>query len=197
LKKKKQNVTKASNSQFRRKFINPDMASCWLNSCLHLILTAFDHSELETEFYSELGKELVKMQCLNSIDPTIIKEIMVFAEDTRIALRKSEIISEVKDKEEQARQLNNIDQVHLDLGTGQQCVRDFFLCLNENIPNFIDLHDFLSFEVVDSTMCLRCQHKNEHGLEQIYLEMEVPPDGSNLSQHVESYFNESNIVDYF
>ena len=37
------------------------------------------------------------------------KEIMVFAEDTRIALRKSEIISKVQDKEGQARQLNNID----------------------------------------------------------------------------------------
>ena len=27
--------------------------------------------------------------------------------------------------------------------------------------------------------------------------MEVPPDGTNLSQHVEFYFNESSIVDYY
>ena len=42
---------------FRRKIINPDMASCWLNACLHLILTALGHSntELKTNFFSELG----------------------------------------------------------------------------------------------------------------------------------------------
>ena len=62
---------------FRRRIINPDMASCWLNSCLQLILTAFDHSESDIEFFSELGKEFKKIQRLSSIDPTNTKDIIV------------------------------------------------------------------------------------------------------------------------
>ena len=45
-------------------------------------------------------------------------------------------------------------------------------------------------------MCLRCHHKNEVRLRQIYLEMEVPPDGSSLGQFVEEHFNESIIVEF-
>ena len=90
-----------------------------------------------------------------------------------------------------------MDQVHLDLREGQQCVRDFFLCLNENAANWIDLHDFLSFDVVDSTMCSQCHKENKTEQRHSYLEMEVPPDGSSLGQHVEEHFNESYFVDYY
>ena len=31
--------------KFARKFRNPDMATCWLNSCLQLLLTAIDYDE--------------------------------------------------------------------------------------------------------------------------------------------------------
>ena len=30
---------------FRRKFKNLDMATCWLNACLQLVLAALDHKE--------------------------------------------------------------------------------------------------------------------------------------------------------
>ena len=47
---------------FRRHFNNLDMATCWLNSCLQLILTAMDHSLSTASFTSELGKELSFLQ---------------------------------------------------------------------------------------------------------------------------------------
>ena len=174
------------------------MSSCWLNACLHLILTALDHSESDTtiDLFSELGKELIRIQKSIVIDPTITKDILVFAEETRIASRKSEVMSEIQDLQEQARQLRQVDQVHLDFRQGQQCVRDFFLCLHENAINWTDIHDFLSFNIVDSTMCNRCQHENIIEQRQIYLEMEVPPDGSHLGEQVEQYFSESCFVDY-
>ena len=40
---------------FRRKFFNPDYATCWLNSCLQLFLTAIDHFDSPCSFDSELG----------------------------------------------------------------------------------------------------------------------------------------------
>ena len=174
------------------------MSSCWLNACLHLILTALDHSKSEEtmEYFSELGKELKRIQNLIVIDPTDTKEIMVFAEDTRIATRKSEVMSQIQDQQEQEKQLKQIDQVRLDLNTGQQCVRDFFLCLSENALNWADIHEFMSFETVDSTLCNRCQNENRIENKQTYLEMEVPPSGSNLGTQVEQYFNDSYFVEY-
>ena len=191
-----ESMGKSLSSVFRRKIDNPDMSSCWLNACLQLLLTAFDHSEPNFEFYSELGKELLKINDQSPIDPTNIKDIIVFAEETRISLRKSEVMSTIKDLDEQQRQLRNIDQVYLNLGFGQQCVRDFFICLNENVSNWIDLYEFICFHTVDTTMCLQCQHKNESHQRQIYIEMEVPPEGSTLSNFVEEQFNGSYLVDY-
>ena len=45
-------------------------------------------------------------------------------------------------------------------------------------------------------MCLACKHKNESEQSQIYLEMEVPPDGSNMGEYVEEMINDSCIVQY-
>ena len=98
----------------------------------------------------------------------------MFTEDTRIALRKSQIMSQIQDRAEPTRQMNQVGQVHLNLRTGQQCVRDFFLCLNENAANWIDLHDFLSFDVVDSTTCNHCHKENKADHRQTYLEMVGP-----------------------
>ena len=47
---------------FRRKFKNVDMTSCWLNSCLQLILIALDHYSLRETLNSELGLELLKLR---------------------------------------------------------------------------------------------------------------------------------------
>lgn len=49
---------KRSLRSFNRKIRNPDMATCWLNACLQLIFTAFDHSREEVDLISELGSEL-------------------------------------------------------------------------------------------------------------------------------------------
>ena len=94
-----------------------------------------------------------------------------------------------KEKEKQPKNIN--------LGSGQQCVRDFFICLHKNAQHWIDVYEFLSIHTVDSTMCLQCEHRNEINLRQIYIEMEVPPEGSTLGQLVEEQFNESYLVDYF
>ena len=45
------------NRSFRRRFNNPDMATCWLNACLQLILIAMDHGD-NINLDSELGLEL-------------------------------------------------------------------------------------------------------------------------------------------
>ena len=54
-----------------------------------------------------------------SIDPTNIKNIIIFAEDMRNAKRKSEITDEIKDKKLMSNMLRNIVQTYLNLKSGQ------------------------------------------------------------------------------
>ena len=79
-----QRKTTGNRRIFKRRIQNPDMSTCWLNSCLQLILSGFDHSQLEFHFQSELGTELLSLINTNqneSIDPTTIKNIIIFAEE--------------------------------------------------------------------------------------------------------------------
>ena len=183
-------------SQFQRRMKNPDMASCWLNACLQLLLTAFDHSIDEMNFNSELGKELLKIQKQTLINPSTVKEILVEAENLRITLRRSEIMETYKNKQDLNRQLENLNSLHLNLITGQQCVRDFFVCLKENLENWPDVFEIFLFTTKNTTTCLKCGHENSSEQTQIYLEMDVPPDGSKLSDFVEKNMTESLVVQY-
>ena len=46
--------TKSNQEMFCRRFHNPDLATCWLNSCLQLILIAMDYDGQNTIFNSQL-----------------------------------------------------------------------------------------------------------------------------------------------
>ena len=81
-------------------------------------------------------------------------------------------MSKTQSKGELKKRLQNIERLHLNLNTGQQCVRDFFLCLHENVENWPDLYERFCLTTVNSTMCLACKHKNESEQSQIYLEMD-------------------------
>ena len=60
--KKKNDFNQDIINQFKRKILNPDASSCWLNACLQLILTGLDHMANPIELNSVLGKELIKIQ---------------------------------------------------------------------------------------------------------------------------------------
>ena len=192
-------VNKDSIAYFKRRILNPDTTSCWLNACLQLILTAFDHLTHPLELASELGKELFKIQNIQddqSIDPSSVKNIIVFAEDTRIAVRKSEIMSQGLNNEELKRQLKSIDNLHLNLNNGQQCVRDFFLCLKENFENWIDVYQIFCVNMIYSTTCSNCAKMSESEQNQLYVEIDVPPNGSKLNEYVEKTLNGYCEVEY-
>ena len=126
-----QDVNVVQDQKFMRKFKNIDMSSCWLNSCIQLILIAMDHSEVQDIFTSELGKELINLQRSeqsSSLDSTNVKLILVTSEDTRIATRLSELATEIDDPLQLELRTDDIQCLRLDLISGQQCVRDFFLC---------------------------------------------------------------------
>ena len=185
------------NPSFNRRFKNPDMATCWLNSCLQLILTAMDYDEYSTSTYSsELGKELIHIQSeskIRSVDPSVVKDIIMATEDTRIATRLSDLSYRIFDKNQLNIQSHQITNLRLDLGKGQQCVRDFFLCLNENLISWPDVYSTLSFDLSHSSECTTCKHKNISNTTQLYLELPVPPTNSDLKDYVEEFLNEGSM----
>ena len=181
---------------FTRRFLNPDMATCWLNSCLQLILSAIDQCSASIHLHSELGTELRRLhESQDSLDPTGTKNIIVTCEDTRISMRLSELETEIFDPEELENRSEIIRSFRLDLRLGQQCVRDFFVALNENFVNWLDVYSLFAFEVVNSTTCSRCKMRSQTEFPQMYQEMEVPPDQSNARIHLEEFFNSYSMVE--
>ena len=184
------------NENFQRRFMNVDYATCWLNSCLQLILTALDHFESPILFNSELGEELMRLRNSDhnvSLDPTMAKNIIVEAEDTRIALRISEIEKEVPDEVQQQHQIEGVRRLRHDLLHGQQCIRDLFLCLQENIVSWPDICSVFNFKLTYSTVCCGCGDRFESETVEMFVEMKVPPKNSSLSDSLEEYFCTSNL----
>ena len=67
--------------------MNPDSQTCWLNSCLQLVLTAMDHLENIAEFGSDLWSQLIWLQGKDPsvvLDPTDIKNVIFTAERQRL-----------------------------------------------------------------------------------------------------------------
>ena len=87
-----------------------------------------------------------------------------------------------------------VEGLRLNLLSGQQCVRDFFLCLNENLINWPDVFSIFGFKITHSTSCDGCGTVNSHETLQSYVEIEVPPEGSSLSDHAGYFFNTSTLV---
>ena len=185
-------------SSFTRRIRNPDMATCWLNSCLQLILTAVDYDEYTAmTFNSELGQELLSLQSDSKtkiLDPSTLKDIIVATEDVRVASRLSELSYQIFDKKKLNEKSDQINNLRLDFKNGQQCVRDFFICLNENLVSWPDVYSQFSFRLTHSTVCSSCQFRIQSETNQLYLEMSVPPNGSNLKNYLEDLLNEGSKV---
>ena len=105
-------------------------------------------------------------------------------------------MNQMLEKQELNRQLKCVDDLHLNLGTGQQCFRDFFLCLKENLESWIDVYQLFCVNINFSTTCLNCNKKSESEQNQLYVEIDVPPNGSNLNEYVEKTLNGYDEVDY-
>ena len=181
---------------FRRRFKNIDMSSCWLNSCLQLVLSALDHSITPPVLNSDLGNELQQLQINRtsfSLNPTMIKNTLVTTEDTRIALRLSELELEINDENELRHQVELVEKSRLDLLSGQQCVKDFFICFQTNTLSWPDVSSILNFNVTESTECCACNSFTSSETSQLYVEIEVPPDNSHLNESVEEFFNISEL----
>ena len=109
----------------------------------------------------------------------------------------SELQSEIFDQEELNRQSQVVQSMRLNLRSGQQCVRDFFVALKENLLSWPDVYHYFAFQMVNSTTCSNCGNKSQSEVSQIYEELDVPENNSTLKSSAEAFFNGSTTVDSF
>ena len=174
------------------------MVTCWLNAYLQLILAALDHKEPSFDISSELEYELIALKINEeggSLIPTNVKNIIVTAEDTRIATRISELSAEIDDQIQLQNQIRQVKDKHLNLISGQQCVRDFFICLQENNFSWPDVCSPFTFRLTHSTKCCVCDHITNSETTEMYVDIPVPPENSNLSEYVSNSLCASYLVE--
>ena len=64
------------------------------------------------------------------------------------------------------------------------------------MENWIDVYTFFCVNIIYSTTCVSCGKVSESQQNQLYVELDVPPSGSNLNEYIEKHFNGHLEVDY-
>ena len=111
-----------------------------------------------------------------------------------MALRISDYQALISDIELLKRRIENVKSTYFDLQQGQHCIRDLFICLNENCINWPDISGALNMITSYSSICCNCNFEFNSVREQLYVEVPVPPDNTSLNHSIEEYFNTSDLV---
>ena len=144
---------------FKRNFANEDNVSCWINASLQMILAGLDYHDSRQCLSSELGAEIFSlgmMDSFESLSSLNVKRILVSSEDTRIALEISKLEAEENDLSVIEKRRQNLLSLRQDLATEEQCIRDFLVCITENVDSWPDVFKFFAFDISHSTSCCRC-----------------------------------------
>ena len=104
------------------------------------------------------------------------------------------MVHEIANQAEVETRSRAIEEARFDLRSGQQCVRDFFLCLQANVLSWPDIASCLFFNVTTSSTCLSCNHLQTSMTTQMFVELDVPPSKANLGDYVSEYLNTSSLV---
>lgn len=182
----------------QRRIINPDAETCWLNSCLQLVLVAFDHTENLSEIGSTLWDNLIWMKGKDSsvpLDPTDVKLAIVQIERERMIrdnIAPNHMLFDLGN-------LQNVKDVSNQVSIrriGQQDCKDFFFCLDENRHAWPDVHNFFKVNTISKTECVTCKNVScqEIGTERSFISLSCPNENVSMKQHIEDKMNTGEMV---
>ena len=156
----------------KRRISNYDKQTCWLNSCLQLILCGMDHLA-DIQLNSLLGKELTRIQKQNLIDPSRLKRML--QEDID----------------------RNSERLHAEnILTGQQCARDLLIILSENKASWFDVYQAFHHVTVQTLRCPFCNRESAYRSSELYRELSCPPNNSRLRNYIEQIFSCTEEVEF-
>lgn len=146
-----------------RTFRNTDLESCWINSCLQIVLTALEHRESFDEIGSPLWDEVVnlfKQGRSSSLNPLPLRDILINTEKQRILVENIAPINRLFDlcSEEIFQEKNIFMGTSERRRIGQQDCKDFFICLFQNRQQWPDVFNLFKLECTSFTTCSICGH---------------------------------------
>ena len=174
----------------QRRFMNRDNETCWLNSCLQLILTALDYENDVCQYGSTLWKQLVGLHNEGSsktLLPDGVKNTIIETERNRPTTLNSRLrlfgLETVLDSFGRPIKKNRI---------GQQDSKDLFLCLDENMNDWPDVFNFFKVSTITSTTCGSCGYVSQQEREDTdttSIMLSCPISSTNLKTFIEDEMN--------
>ena len=173
----------------QRRIKNPDLETCWLNSCLQLVLTALDFKETISENGSILWQNLIWLQGKDAsvpLDPTDVKQVIIFTERERVFQQNVAPSFDFGN-------LPVFDNEEFRVGRiGQQDCKDFFYCIRENRDVWPDVFDLFSIKTLTETECCNCGHisRQEVSVDNSTLfYLTCPTSEINMKEYLEAQLN--------
>ena len=183
-----------------RSFRNPHMESCWLNSCMQLVLAAFDHlSDLDTNG-SPMWKLLLsyKMKTEDEvINPLEIRDLLLEKERMRIVSKNVQPVNRLFHyANSTTMDVNRLKHMSEASRIGQQDCKDFFECFEQNRESWDDVYNLFKFSITKATLCMHCmQESRPPGYDShSFLMFESPQHDMSLENYVRMHLNESTDV---
>ena len=184
-----------------RTFKNPNMESCWLNSCMQLILAALDHSQMDyAENASFLMRQLLKFQRQDFSmpqNPLPIRDLLLRAEISRICnedvLPQNRLFQYAGTNSKSFNQLKSYSE---NQRIGQQDCKDFFICIAENKQSWMDVYDMFKFQTYHYSKCSNCgqEYQSENPTSQSFLMIDPPKTYVTMTQLIEANFQSPEIA---
>ena len=178
----------------QRRIINPDAETCWLNSCLQLVLTALDFKDVICPTGSVLWQNLLWLQGKDSsvvLDPTDVKQTILYTERERVVRRGVAPSHTLFDLGNSRRELR-MDRI------GQQDCKDFFFCLDENRESWTDVFNLFKIKTLSETECSSCGHSSRQkvsGNERTFITLTCPNEEVDMKDYLEDQMNSFNVVE--
>ena len=194
--KPKKKMKKQDNIQ--RRIINPGAETCWLNSCLQLVLTALDFKTSICPTGSVLWQTFLWLQGKDSsvdLDPTDVKLAILQTEQKRIVTQnvaQSHTLFDLGNLPLSATSELRIKRI------GQQDCKDFFFCLDENREAWPDVFNLFKIQTLNETECASCGHTSRQevsGNERTFITLTCPSENVNMKDYVEEQMNGFNVVE--
>ena len=183
-----------------RSFRNPQMESCWLNSCMQLVLAAFDHLPEVASDGSTLWNLLLSYRMKDEdeiINPLEIRDLLLEKERMRIVSKNVQPVNRLFHyANSTTMDENRLKHMSEASRIGQQDCKDFFECVEQNRECWDDVYNLFRFSITKSTLCMNCMHESRPaGYDShSFLLFESPQQDVTLHQYVGMHLNESTDV---
>ena len=178
----------------QRRIFNPDAETCWLNSCIQLVLTALDYKYDLKETGSVLWDHLIWMKGKDPsvvLDPTDLKDVIVQTERERIItgnLAPNHLLFDLGNLPISVRNDREVSCQRI----GQQDCKDFFFCLDENRKKWSDVFNLFKVNTLSMTECTACNNVSSQevsGNERSFISLDCPSQAVSMKTFIEEKMN--------